>query len=271
MKISPPFLTIAALGLSISISLAGAPPEKSEKAKSLFDGKTLEGWEAPPPLLWSVKDGCITGGDESKKVPYNDFLCTTGSYSNFILRLKIKLTGDPKTGFINSGIQIRTHRNPTGHEVCGYQCDYGEPSWYASIYDEGRRNKVMMQSDMAALKPVIKLWDWNDYVMKADGGHIQTWINGVQGVDYEEKDPNIASDGIIGIQIHGGGNAVVQVKDAFIEELPPTSGAPTWDQLGGVEGQRAKLPPKESPKHPALKTETPKTDAPKVDAPKPAN
>ena len=237
------------LGVLTTHLFAEAPPEHSDKAKSIFDGKTLDGWEAPPPVLWAVKEGCLTGGD-GNKIPYNDFLCTKASYSNFILHLKIKLTGDPKTGFINSGIQIRTHRNPTGHEVCGYQCDYGEPSWYAAIYDEGRRDRLMMPSDMAALRPAIHLWDWNDYVIKADGGRIKTWINGVQGVDYVEKDSDIASDGIIGIQIHGGGNSIVQVKDVFIEELPPTPNAITWEKLGGVEGQRARLkrPAEEAPK-----------------------
>src|SRR6266853_36235 len=173
-------LTVTLLGFSISLASADPPPARSGQAKPIFDGQTLEGWEAPAPLLWAVKDGCLTGGD-GNKIPYNDFLCTKASYSNFILHLKIKLTGDPKTGFINSGIQIRTQRNPTGHEVCGYQCDYGEPAWYGAIYDEGRRNRLMMQSDMEALRPVIHLGDWNDYVIKADWPGIQTWINGVQG------------------------------------------------------------------------------------------
>lgn len=247
MKMPPLFLLVATVfACSTALLLAEAPPVLSDKAKSIFDGKTLEGWESPAAQLWAVKDGCLTGGD-GKNIPYNDFLCTKASYSNFILHLKIKLTGDPKTGFINSGIQIRTRRNPTGHEVCGYQCDYGEPSWYAAIYDEGRRNRLMMKSDMAALRPVINLWGWNDYVIKADGGNIKTWINGVQGVDYDEKDPDIASDGIIGIQVHGGGNTIVQVKDVFIEELPPTPDAVTWEKLGGVEGQRAKLKPRPQP------------------------
>ncbi|HEY3899520.1 MAG TPA: PVC-type heme-binding CxxCH protein [Chthoniobacter sp.] len=237
-------LTFALVCLSVLFTFADTPPPPlSDKAKSLFDGKTLDGWESPAPELWRVQDNCLTGGDGKIKIPYNDFLCTKASYSNFILHLKIKLTGDPKTGFINSGIQIRTRRNPTGHEVCGYQCDYGEPSWYASIYDEGRRNKLMMKSNMDTLRSVIHLWDWNDYVMKADGPRIQTWINGVQGVDYVEAEHDIASDGIIGIQLHGGGNTVVQVKDIFIEELPPTPNAPTWESLGGVDGQRAKLKP----------------------------
>src|SRR4051812_33080217 len=126
MKLSTPLLALALLSLATSALFAGAPPARSDKAKPLFNGQTLDGWETLPPSLWTVQDGCITGGDGEKKIPYNDFLCTKGSYSNFILHLRIKLTGDPKTGFINSGIQIRTQRNKSGHEVCGYQCDYGE-------------------------------------------------------------------------------------------------------------------------------------------------
>ena len=245
-------LSTAWLGLSLSLALADPVPARSDKAKSIFDGKSMEGWESNSPNLWAVKEGCLTGGD-GNKIPYNDFLCTKASYSNFVLHLKIKLTGDPKTGLINSGVQIRTQRNPTGHEVCGFQCDYGEPNWYAGIYDEGRRNKFIAPADMALIKPAVKLWDWNDYVIKAEGKRIQTWINGVQGVDYTEPDADIASDGIIGFQVHGGGNTTVQVKEVFIEELPTTPGAPTWQSLGGVEGQRAKLsanpkPPTQNPK-----------------------
>ena len=193
---------------------------------SIFDGKTLDGWESREASLWKVEDGCLTGGS-GEKIPHNDFLCTKRSFSNFVLKLKIKLTGDPTTGLVNSGIQIRTQRNPTGHEVCGYQCDYGEPNWYGGIYDEGRRNKFIAPADMAVLHPAIKLWDWNDYEIRAEGNRIQTWINGVRGVDYTEADPNIPHDGILGIQIHAGGKTKVQVKDVTIEELPPTPDAPT--------------------------------------------
>ncbi|MEI6873325.1 MAG: family 16 glycoside hydrolase, partial [Verrucomicrobiota bacterium] len=147
--------------------------------------------------------------------------------------------GDPATGLINSGIQIRTQRNPSGHEVKGYQCDYGEPKWYAGIYDEGRRNKFIAPADMEKIKPAVNLWGWNEYIIRADGKRIQTWINGVQGVDYTELDENIASDGIIAIQLHSGGNAVVQVKDVEIEELPLTPGLPTWASLASAQAQPA--------------------------------
>ncbi len=256
MRFAPRIFPAVLLALASHLATAEPVPSLSEHAKSLFDGKTLEGWEARTPALWTVQDGCLTGGD-GKNVAHNDFLCTTSSHANFLLHLKIKLTGDPKTGMINSGVQIRTQRNPQGPEVCGYQCDYGEPSWYASVYDEGRRNRLLSQSNIDAIRPAFHPDDWNDYVIKAVGPRIETWLNGVQGVDYTEAEVDVASDGILGIQIHAGGKAMVQVKDVQIEDLPPTSGAPTWESLGGVEGQRAKLA-KPAPAAPRPVDPTPK-------------
>jgi len=222
MKSFPEILALAALSIS---SLGFAEPV------AIFDGKTLDGWESPTPKLWKVNNGIITGGDGTTKIPHNDFLCTKKSYQNFTLRLMIRLTGDPATGLINSGIQIRSQRVPKKKEASGYQCDYGDPTWWGAIYDEARRNKLIARSDMEKLDPVIKRGDWNEYVIRAEGPRIRTFINGVQGVDYKEADPKIAMDGIIGIQIHSGGNAKVEVKDITIEELPPTPGAPTWASL----------------------------------------
>ncbi len=227
-------LTILILG-----TLAHAAPVP------IFDGKTLAGWESVTPALWRVEDGCLTGGDGTTKIPHNDFLCTKASYHNFVLRLKIKLTGDAATGMINSGVQIRTSRIPGQSEVSGYQCDYGDPTWWGAIYDEGRRNKLMAPSDMAALNPVLKRGDWNEYVIRAEGPHIQTWINGVQGVDFTEAEPNISQEGILGVQVHSGGNSKVQVKDVTIEELPPTPGAPTWDKVGRP-GEKKPAPKKDA-------------------------
>src|SRR5689334_1687598 len=110
-------------------------------AAALFDGKTLTGWDAVP-KFWRVEGGLIVGGNGSEKMPHNDFIATVKSFHNFDLRVKLKLTGDPKTGMINSGVQIRSVRVPDSHEMSGYQVDYGV-GWYGKLYDESRRNKVV--------------------------------------------------------------------------------------------------------------------------------
>ena len=132
---------LAALFLLAPWGAAAAPPPKpTGKVVSLFDGATLAGWEGDA-KIWRVEDGAITGGSLTETVKHNDFLASTRDYTNFIVRFKIKLTGT--NGFINSGFQIRSQRVPGNSEMAGYQCDYGEPSWYGAIYDESRRNKLM--------------------------------------------------------------------------------------------------------------------------------
>jgi putative membrane-bound dehydrogenase-like protein len=209
---------------------------------SLFDGKTLEGWDYDP-KMWRVEDGVITGGSRTEKITHNDFIATKRSFQNFDLRLKIKVSGDPATGMINSGIQIRSVRVPGGTHMSGYQIDCGK-GWFGKIYDEFRRNKVIAEPvDAAALDKVVDVYDWNEYRIRAEGMRIQTWINGVLAIDYTETDKNIAQDGQIAPQVHSGGACLVQVKDITIEELPPTPGLPTWESLGGPEAARKLVAP----------------------------
>jgi putative membrane-bound dehydrogenase-like protein len=206
-----------------SLSAAEPPPTPGPGAKSMFDGSSLAGWEGNA-KLWRVEDGCLTGGSLTETVRANDFLATTRDYTNFIVRFQIRLLGS--NGFINSGFQIRSQRVPNSSEMRGYQCDYGEPGWYGAIYDEERRNRLVASSDMKALRPALNpnREGWNDYVIRADGVRVTTWINGVMGVDYFEQETGLPNFdwGKLGIQIHGGGKGVVQVKQITIEELPPT-------------------------------------------------
>lgn len=213
------------LSLALSIPLRAAP------AIPLFDGQSLGGWEGDH-KWWRVADGALTGGSTTEKVPRNFFLATTRSFQNFDLRLQIKLTGDPATGLINSGVQIRSVRVPNNTEMSGYQVDAGD-KWWGKLYDESRRNKVIAEPvDAAAADAAVKKGDWNDYRILAEGPRIRSWINGVAALDYTETDPAIALDGKIAIQIHSGAIALVQVRAVTLEELPPTPGAPTWDKVG---------------------------------------
>lgn len=198
---------------SIPIGFAQSP-----KTISLFDGKTFRGWEGDTLHTWRIENGMILGGSLDKTVPHNDFLCTQKTYSNFILKLKIKLTGNE--GFVNSGIQFRSKRlsNPA-YEMIGYQADFGTGYW-ASLYDESRRNKTLVKPDDQEVLTWIKFNDWNEYEIKAIDHHIRLYINGKMSVDYQEMDATIPQSGLIGIQIHGGGKALVAVKDIVIQELP---------------------------------------------------
>ncbi|MES2798303.1 MAG: DUF1080 domain-containing protein [Bacteroidota bacterium] len=202
----------------IFLILPGFIKKSSQENTPLFDGKTFKGWEGDTLNTWRIESGEIVGGSLEKTVPHNDFLCTTRSYANFILKLKIKLTGDK--GFINSGIQFRSIRQKDpAYEMIGYQADWGKGYW-ASLYDESRRNKTLIKPDSAKILTWIKVNQWNDYEVRAENRRIRLYINGHQTVDYTEPDLSIPQSGLIGFQIHGGGMAQVAFKDIFIKELP---------------------------------------------------
>ncbi|MFK5921418.1 MAG: DUF1080 domain-containing protein [Verrucomicrobiota bacterium] len=242
------------LCLASAASLFG---QEKKEAVAIFDGKTLDGWNYDP-KVWRVEDGIITGGSRTEKIKKNYFISTKKSYQNFDLKLKIKVSGDPTTGMLNSGIQIRSMRVPGGAHMSGYQIDCGK-GWFGKIYDEFRRNKVIAkQVDAVALDKVVEVYGWNEYRILAEGSRIRTWINGVLAIDYTEQDKNIALDGLIGPQVHSGGVCLVEVKDVTIRELPATPDASTWQSLGGVEAARKLVAPRKRGK---LKGKKPKAKA----------
>ncbi len=185
---------------------------------ALFDGKTFEGWEGDTAKTWRIVDGALVGGSLEATVPQNEFLATKKAFTNFELRLKVKLVGTE--GFVNGGVQIRSKRIATPpNEMRGYQADLGAGYW-GCLYDESRRNKMLATADKTVIEKALKKDDWNDYVIRCEGPRIQLWLNGVKTVDFTETEAGMDGSGQIAVQIHGGAKAVVAYKDIVIEELP---------------------------------------------------
>jgi hypothetical protein len=146
-------------------------------------------------------------------------LTSAKTYTNFVLRLKFKLTGT--SGFINAGVQFRSQRATIPpNEMIGYQADLGDPSYWGSLYDESRRNKTLAASALTGLAKVLRRDAWNDYEIRCEGKRIRLAFNGLQTVDYTEPDAAIPQTSLIGLQIHGGAVAEVSYKDITVEELP---------------------------------------------------
>ena len=182
----------------------------------LFNGKSFKGWQGDTVKTFRIEDRSIVGGSLETTVPHNEFLSTEKSYANFDLKLKFKLIG---SGFVNAGVQFRSKRsgNPA-YEMIGYQADLGNGYW-ASLYDESRRNKTLEKPDSIAVSKILKMNDWNDYEIICRGKNIRILLNGRETVNYTEADAAIPQDGLIALQIHGGGKSKVFYKDIFIREL----------------------------------------------------
>jgi hypothetical protein len=207
------FFAIAISMILLTPMTVATADDKEDGFQRLFDGKTLEGWDGDS-KVFRVEDGAIIGGQLKEKILHNYFLSTKGEYGDFELRLEFKLVGADT----NAGVQLRSKRIPDHHEMIGYQADLGQNYWGA-LYDESRRNKILLAPDKDKLAKVLKRDAWNSYRILCEGRRIQLWINDFQTVDYMEDDEKIEQSGLIAVQIHGGGPGEAHYRNLRIRTI----------------------------------------------------
>lgn len=209
---------------------------------SLFDGKTLTGWEGDA-KVWRVENGEIIGGSLQGN-PRNEFLTTQRTFYNFHLKVEYKLVGTE--GFVNSGLQFRSqHATNPANEMIGYQADIGA-GHTGCLYDESRRKRFLARAgtgvgsagvkDEAEIKSLEKPGEWNRYEVRAEGPRITIYLNGKATLDYTETDPAIDDAyGFIGLQIHGNNKAQVYFRNITIDpltEIPITTKEAVLNRFG---------------------------------------
>jgi len=209
--------------------------------RAIFNGKDLTGWDGNP-KLWSVKEGAITGQTTAENpAKGNTFLIwTNGTVGDFELRCSFKLVPGDSKGFANSGIQYRSKVvDPSYWVVGGYQADMeAGPSYTGILYEERfrgimalRGEKVVWTTDdkkqvvgsvgtAADIEGSLKKGDWNDYVIIANGNHLQQFVNGKQTIDVtDECEAKRAMNGILALQLHAGPPMMAQFKNIRLKEL----------------------------------------------------
>ena len=182
--------------------------EKREGYVLLFDGRDLSGWEGDP-ALWSVKGAAIAGSTDGHHLQQNTFLVGKEKYSDFVLKLDIKLRNH------NSGIQFRSQAHH-GWIVSGYQADAAEGAWWGSLYEERGRG-VLANGWKGKGEKVVKAGDWNQYEITARGIHIQLKLNDL--VTAELDDEKGAREGIIALQLHAGPAMQVEFRNIRLKKL----------------------------------------------------
>ncbi len=230
------------LSLAAGVALA-APPANSEWPKGidpatllpntdpepdlghagfvdLFNGEDLSGWSVQGgAMAFEAKDGVVVG--TCVKGEANGFLCTDKTYSDFVFTAEFRweVLG-------NSGVMFRAGMRDQGNteakRVFGYQSemDQNERRWTGGIYGEamgGWKYPLSKPEGHAAARAAIEDHSaWNRMTILADGPVMKTWINGVpcSHLINEER-----SEGIIGLQVHGGPKGTVNWRNIRIKEL----------------------------------------------------
>ncbi|MGY8750185.1 MAG: PVC-type heme-binding CxxCH protein [Pirellulales bacterium] len=229
--------------LTISLFLIGIAHCQDESSGdgfvSLFDGKTLKGWDGNP-KFWSVEDGAITGQTTSKNpTKGNTFLVYRGGeFANFELRFDYKIVGG------NSGVQYRSFEPDSKKQkwvVGGYQADFEAGNTYSGIlYGErfrgilanrGQKTELVRNEgkfqvkvtgsvgESADIQTKIKKEDWNEYSITANGFDFVHKINGVQTAVCTDNDRQQRREsGIVALQLHAGPPMKVQFRNIRIKK-----------------------------------------------------
>ena len=181
-------LTLLATLLLIGLQNAGA-----QEWENLFNGKNLKGWkQVTGTAQYKAQDGVLVGTATASKV--NSFLATTKNYGDFILEFDFLTEG------INSGVQIRSHKDKERGLVYGYQfeIDPSPRAWSGGLYDEARR---LWLYRMTENEPARKAYreGWNSARIEAVGNSIRTWVNGIPCTNLLD---DADKDGFIALQVH---------------------------------------------------------------------
>lgn len=185
------------------------PPE--EKWVSLFNGTDLTGWVKIGKESWTVEDGVIHGRGVTKDYGY---LQTEKPYKDFQLSLQFKCEGDG-----NSGVFFHTDFKPGTADVTkGMQfevdCTIGRHT--AGVYAEDGRQWVVWPAPEN--ETVVRLGEWNEYLVEVNGNRYRSRLNGVQMVDFTDPKPS-SFDGPIALQLHAGGRGNMKFRDIMVRDL----------------------------------------------------
>jgi hypothetical protein len=242
-------MSILALGCKVSNTA------QSEKGfKSIFDGKTLNGWEGDT-KYWRVENGNLVGEITPETLlKTNSFIVWQGGQpADFELKGEFNIT---EKG--NSGINYRSEMLPdVPHAMRGYQADIdGAVRYTGQNYEERGRTTLAYRGQITSINPQTGTWkpedvkakiqknawtelkitgslgenealktkiksqEWNTFHLVIKGNRLQHYINDVLMSDVTDNDIiNGKSKGMIGVQVHVGPPMKVQYRNLRLKQL----------------------------------------------------
>jgi hypothetical protein len=189
------------------------PRQGMSQTITLFDGKSLDGWEGHS-SLWSVRDGVIVGKN-TEPVAVSTYLLTKATYSDFRLKATVKLVeSEMHSGIAFWGRIAPEQKDP--YTYAGHLVMF--PSGWGMYDLYGRRG---LPVSGAPAKKAGKQHDWNDLEILAQGNRVRVAVNGAAVIDWRDPEPDRIKEGHIGLQLHS--NKVpqeVHFKDLVLETFP---------------------------------------------------
>ena len=179
-------VTVLSLGASLGAQENTLTPKESREGWSLlFDGKTLQGWEARPTSEpgskgdWTVQNGSLVCGGTTPS-----WLHSEASFSDY--RLTLEFRGPEK---VNSGVFLRSQKEGEPHRT-GYELQIWD-------YQPAGFHTGSLVGTVKASPTKILPDQWNRYDITADGDHFVIVLNGKKLLDTRDS---AHKSGVIGFQ-----------------------------------------------------------------------
>ncbi len=247
-------LTLFITASCATSSVSQSKPKKEKGFVSIFDGKTLDGWDGDP-VYWRAEGGNLVGEiTPTTLLKTNNFIIWKGGEpADFELKGEFNVT---ESG--NSGINYRSDRlTDVPFALRGYQADIdGRRQWTGQNYEERKRTTLAYRGEKAtinaydgpttpegirakvaknawqnrtvtgslgtsdSLKTRVKTDDWNSFRLVVKGNKMQHYINDVLMSEVTDNDAaNSKAKGLLGVQVHVGPPMKVQYRNLMLKTL----------------------------------------------------
>ena len=224
----------AALWGASLFATAGFTAEPESGYRLIFDGKSLDDWDGNP-KLWRVEENAITGKTIAED-PTKGISSSSGEEGNLEFRTAAPVS-DARRQLGHSVPQLGGRRQSLGRgwisgRLRGRQTHTpasSTASGTGASRDRGQQMVIGSDHKPQVIGPVgesdeiqtnIKMEDWNDYEVKAQGFEFTHVINGVvtsRGTDEDEE--HRREDGVLALQLHVGPPMKVQFRNIRLKEL----------------------------------------------------
>ncbi|MFJ3326077.1 ThuA domain-containing protein [Streptomyces griseus] len=206
----PAFRSHVLGGLRYATGQVKADCKPDKGYRTIFNGKTLEGWKQAGPGKFSISDGALHSEGGMGLLTYQ-----AKELKSYSLKLDWKMAGDDNSGVfvgfpesddpwsaVNNGYEIQIDATDAADRTTG------------AVYTFKSAN---IKARDRVLRPPGQ---WNSYEIKVQGERLQVFLNGAKINDFTNTDPaRSLKDGYIGLQNHGADDQV-SFRNIQLKELP---------------------------------------------------
>jgi len=207
--------SLYSFALALALTTSVFAQTKSDELTPIFNGKDLTGWKAPEPNpFWKAVDGVLVGENDEKLK--GNVLQTEKSYTNFVLELEVRWSGE-----IDSGVMLREPELQVQFGVSRSLKRDMTGSFYVSKAPFQPKAGYPDAAQAKNFEKLFKPGDWNKFRIEAKGDTFTVWLNGEQVSQF--TDTNYSGAAPIGLQVHPGLKMKVEFRNVRAKALGGSS------------------------------------------------